>query len=573
MNEAQLLTSKEFDAIRAGVIGQPLELTRVVNELQAINTPIALLREAMLLGSANPEASNLLALEVKDGNDSHVALLARLQLLKNETLRHWKGSTDPKPAAQRCLRQLLSALTQLQTLDSSHALHNEVKAYANAFAAEASLLAGNPLEAERFALEAKWHAESAGMASVAATVRLQLANIAIYLDQFDLALTQLEALMQSNLLPPSQRDRARRNRAVTLFLIGEEDGAINLLETGDETDYAFIESLKSLTLRYLESDNRATWINRVPNTLAIQARCWGLIATALSMPPTESSQRQTVLRQVQHLLHDLTQTAIGVSALEVQTLSALTALELGSAALAMRKLSAPSKLSVAPAGVGVLNAAVQITVLAALLPESATDLNEALKMLQHHLSKLSLTSQPQQLRKLQLLTPLALVLYSRIGDSSDMALLYADQCILNLKSRPVAVYGVAALRPTTAANMILEAFGREVKQSDHLGGGQLESARRALYHPFGERRYWFHPVCAAQAAFALLCLRGQQSNGYLIDAAVRDLRRRFGYIPNFQQAQPHPQLQTIKTALTLFEEGEITALSAARLLDGEGGSV
>ena len=200
----------------------------------------------MLLGSANPEASNLLALEVKDDSDLHIALLARLQLLKNETLRHWKGSADPKPAAQRCLRQLLSVLSQLHALDSSHALHNEVKAYATAFAAEATLLAGNPLEAERFALEAKWHAEGADMASVAATVRLQLANIAIYLDQFDLALSQLESLMSNELLPLSQRDRARRNRAVTLFLIGEEDVAINLLETSDETDCAFTERSESV---------------------------------------------------------------------------------------------------------------------------------------------------------------------------------------------------------------------------------------------------------------------------------------------------------------------------------------
>ena len=263
----------------------------------------------------------------KDDSDPHIALLARLQLLKNETLRHWKGSADPKPAAQRCLRQLLSVLNQLQALDSNHALHNEVQTYTTLFAAEASLLAGNPLEAERFALEAKWHAEIAGMACVAATVRFQLANIAIYLDQFDLALSQLEALMSNELLSLNQRDRARRNRAVTLFLIGEEDAAINLLETGDETDHAFIESLKSFTLRYLESGDRAAWIQRVPNTLGIQARCWGLIATALSMPPTETAQRQTTLRQVQHLLHDFAQTAIGVSALEIQTLSALTALE------------------------------------------------------------------------------------------------------------------------------------------------------------------------------------------------------------------------------------------------------
>jgi hypothetical protein len=571
VSEAELFEPRRFDAMRSSIARNLTDPTAAVASLQPLTTPISKLRAAMLLGSSAPQDSSQLALTVKDDVDTHIGLMARLQLLKNETLRLWRGNDHPKPAARMCVRQLLEVLKELQGLEPDHPLHDEIRAYATSFAAEASLLAGNITEAERFALEARWHAEHVGMDSLAATAKFQLANIAIYQDQYELALTQLEASIADASLSPSQHVRAIRNRAVTLMLLGEETAALSSLEDGAGGDAAFLDGLKALTFRYRVDLESEGWLQRVPNTLGLQARCTHLIGKALSLAPTELPKRQALLRQAQRQLHDLMQTALGVSALEIKTLSALIALGLGSPALALRRLPALETLEKAPPAVGTLNTTVRISALLGLLPESATDLNDALHHLDLHLERLSASSLPQVLGKLQLLTPTALVLASRAIDFPDVGLTLADECLLNLKVRPISVYGIGAVRPTAAANLILSAFGRDVKQSDHLGGGQLESTRKALLRPFGTVQYWFQPVCAAWIAFALLCLRNTEMDVFQLNAAVRELRVRFGYIPHFQQAQPHPELETINTALILLERGEITAISAAKLLMGEGG--
>ena len=527
----------------------------------------------MLLSTSAPEESNSLALKVSNDSDKHIALMARLQLLKNETLNLWRGNDQPKPAARMCVRQILGVLEDLHNLQETHSLHGEIIAYATSFASEASLLAGEVRDAERFALEACWHAEGVGMVSLAATARFQLANIAIYQDQFDLALTQLEATINDQRLSPKQQIRAKRNRAVVLMLLGEEDASISSLMHADDSDSAFLNCLKVMTMRYDLNLIDSESLKQVPNTLSIQARCIAFVSAALMIAPSEATKRVALLRQAQQLIHNLTQTALGISAIEIKTLSALITLQMGSPALALRKLSLPESLESAPAAICVLNAAIRVSSLIGLLPQSATDLHRALDFLQKQIELLSPSSQPQILRKLQLLTPEALVLASRTGNFPEAGLLLADDCLLNLRARPIQVYGVASLRPTSAANLIFEAFGREARQSEHPGGGQLESERKALLRSFGEQRYWFRSVCAAHIAFALLCLREITKDLFSINAAVSDLKRRFGYTPYFQQTQPHPELSTIRTTLMLLEEGELTAISAAKLLTSEGGNL
>jgi hypothetical protein len=527
----------------------------------------------MLSSNADSAFSDAIALHIKDDPDPYIALMARLQLLKNETLRLWRGNSDPKPAARRCVRQVLLVLQELQVLSADHPLFDEIKALATAFAAEASLLAGDALQAERYALEAHWHAERAEMHGFAATVRFQLTNIAIYLDQYDLALEQLAALSNDQSLSENQRDRVRRNRAVVLNFLGEEDAAVEMLDLSNSQDAKFGAALQAISLRFESSSGGLDAFFGLPNTLALQAQCWTQVAEALEMSPNERALRQTKLKQTQALLQEFNQTAIGVNALEAQTMAAFIALELGSPALAVRKSPPLEQLASSSPAVAVLSSAIRTSALCALLPGSAVDLHDALNLLQKTLARMGASGQAHMTRKLQLLTPLALVLYAKLCDTSEFSARLADECLLNLKSRPAEVYGIASLRPTTAANIILEAFGHEDKQSDHLGGGQLDGLTRALRRSFGARTYWFRAVTAAQAAFAVLCLRGHRGNTYLCTATARDLRRRYGFIPTFQQARPHPELHTIYTALTLLEANEITATTAATLLLGEGGRV
>ncbi|NJK44597.1 MAG: hypothetical protein HC933_10205 [Pleurocapsa sp. SU_196_0] len=217
---------------------------------------------------------------------------------------------------------------------------------------------------------------------------------------------------------------------------------------------------------------------------------------------------------------------------------------------------------------------VAIETLSHLLPISAGDLGEAMKRAGTHWLRLEPFIAEQIAAKLALLTPLALAISARWRDCPECVAISGNAGIINLRRRPIQVYGNDGLRPVQAARIILEHFDWDTDFLGNDGGGQLKSLQQALLRPFYNRTCWFQPVSAAFVVFVLLSVRDALTSPmdrHQLLQSCRDLKRRFNFVPKLQKVDQIPELEQIERVLDTLLAGEITSESAAKLLFGRGG--
>ncbi len=117
--------------------------------------------------------------------------------------------------------------------------------------------------------------------------------------------------------------------------------------------------------------------------------------------------------------------------------------------------------------------------------------------------------QDQVRRQLQLLCPFSLALascwYQVPRTSRDLGC----EAIMDLRHRPIMVYGSACLRPTHTATVTLNAFGLKSPLAASRGGPQKVVREHALFRWYFNRRTWFQPVAPVRVIAAFLIARDQ----------------------------------------------------------------
>jgi tetratricopeptide (TPR) repeat protein len=155
----------------------------------------------------------------------------------------------------------------------------------------------------------------------------------------------------------------------------------------------------------------------------------------------------------------------------------------------------------------------------------------------------------QMMPILQLLTPYSLACLSAMNGLNKVFVSLGETAILNLKARPIQVFGKSGLRPLQAAEFTLLSFEISVLPS-RMGGGQLEVFTACLQHPYGENLFWYEPVPPARLILALLeAAEHEPVHQELLQSVAQKVYRTFGLLPQLQQTNSIPALNALEAIL------------------------
>jgi hypothetical protein len=380
--------------------------------------------------------------------------------------------------------------------------------------------------------------------------------------------------------------RANRARARLLSRMGDEDAAEALLDPNDFTpgtpQFHHTIGLRSLTFRELLPSDFALHLKAIPNNTAALISVYAAIAQAMGCEPGNDLGRMERWREAHEHLRAFDASATSESLrLESRTLSAFIQLRMGFAGQAFHQLPSSADLVILPAGARAFAHVTSIEVFERLLPESAEVLLEALKSAASDLGQLETRVLGQVVRRLRLLTPRGLALLATFPslegktrikhEATDEFRRVAREAIMNVRARPVEVYGRQSLRPVQAAWFTLEAFELPCESVElYEGGGQRQALLNGLFFTYHRHTCWHWPVAPARLAFALLCCAQSGLHGTALRHAARGLRQSHGLVsPQMRDADSSGTLGRIEQTLNQLETGRITPEHAHRALQGE----
>ncbi len=539
------------------------------------NTDIARLRASMLLNTSDPERALALAATALTNRDLTLRLMAKAQLATLNALAAWKLE-HPSIVLEPAVTVLEAILKELKTSAELSALSLEVIVRIHGVLTDAYNLLENFDAAKQHASEVFILAKPLGLYSLIPSAMYQLASIAYFQGQS----VHAEQLFQKVVDDPSSSammlERAHRSRAFTLSDLGDDDGAeACLAELGlgpHQLGYWQMVSVQFLTLRHRWTESTDGYLAELPHASAAMLTCFRHIVEAQGLPPDRSDERFARYTAAYNEIHPLLQSAVTWRKIDHQVTASFISLQLGEFSLALQRFPALTAVLELPPAPRVRALCVGLEIMERHLPLTSKELWEIASLALRELQAMPGRIVEQVARRLQLLTPLAAAVLARLPNCPDALVALGYQTMLNLKARPYAVYDVKGVRPIQAARYILTTFDHDTDFIGRLGGGQLDSLRKALYRKFYGRYCWYQPIPAARVAHVLLCCREIVEVATMkahLTGSVSQLKRRFGYVPRLLKVDRIPDLEKIAYHLDLFARGKNSAITATKALFGK----
>ena len=541
-------------------------------------------RAAMMLVSAAPDRARDFATRALGSNDIMVHLLAEAYLAVFQTHAAWTGQATPKFDTRSAPIVLERILAEAKSLRDYSPFGREVAMRVHHMLADAYMIGGAIGRVREHAAE---------MAHAAFTLDLPATQLAANYYLAYVAETEGQSGLAENLFRSVAEDinagylgpRANRARARLLIRMGDEDGAEALLDPRDFTPgsppFHHTIGLRSLTVRERLPDDFAANLKFIPNNTAALIAVYSAITRALECEPADDLARSERWREAHEHLRAFDASATNDSArLESRTLSAFIQLKLGFSGQAFHQLLPTTEIADQPAGVRAFAHVTSIEVLERLLPESADALFEALQSALSDLGKLEPRVLSQVVRRLRLLVPRGLALLATFPSARNATLAkhegmddfrrVAREAIMNVRARPVEVYGQQSLRPVQAAWFTLEAFELPCASVElYEGGGQRQALHQGLFLPYHRHTCWHWPVAPARLSFALLCCAQSSPDGTGLRRAARGLRMSHGLVsPQMRDADSSGLLGRLEQTLNQLEAGRITPTRAQQSIQG-----
>ncbi len=526
-------------------------------------SPLASARAASLILSQT-ERARFIASQGLTAEARDAYLFAKVTLLVIDVLQAYKHTEHPELAVETPLLVLEGVLTELQKTGGS-LLHQEALARTHMALVDALVLKERFTEAERHAAEAELIAHAIGILSLTTVARYQRASCALYRGNAGLANNLLRQVRGDENTSVVTANRALGALAMTLLSLGDEDALERLLLEEAPSNAA------ALQVMMLRDDLHSLDLSGQVNGLREFAQAWLLIARAQEKP---FWQAKTLYARATPILQPILNTAQGFVRHSQRSLAAYVYLRQGAWLLARQRLPRLTDLMDCPSAEQLFGLAVMIETLCMDLPSSASELLEVIQQGEKVIADLPSQTLPQILSKLQLLTPLGLVLLTRASSNPDNAKHLGEQCILNLSGKTIEVYGRSGLRPAQTIALILRAFNRETEIPNE-GGGQRASLEHCLFGKYYRRQVWFVPISALHIAWVLLCLAGvaKEAERQVLVRQCKDLKRRFGFVPKTQKLEQNTDLAMIERMISLLLHQQITPISASELLFGTKGEI
>ncbi len=579
----QLEDPAAFDAWKREVMRDQTRIEPAVKALEQAGD-LGVVRAAMLLVGADPDRARAFATRALGSADILVHLLAEAYLAVLQAHAAWTGQATPKFDIRSAPIVLERILAEAKSLRDYSLFGREVVMRVHHMLADAYMIGGQMDRVRENAAE---------MAHAAFTLNLPATQLAANYCLAFVAEAEGQAGLAENLFRGVAEDsnsgylgpRANRARARLLIRMGDEDGAEALLDLTDcvpgTPPFHLTVGLRSLTFRELLPYDFVPNLKFLPNNTAALISVYAAIAQATGCDPGNDLVRMERWREAHEHLKAFDASATNESVrLESRVLSAFVQLRMGFAGQAFHQLPSIADLARQPAGVRAFAHATSIEVLEKLLPESAEALLETVKSATSDLDQLEARVLGQVVRRLRLLAPRGLALMatfpSVVGstrvkhEATDEFRRVAREAIMNVRTRPVEVYGRPALRPVQAAWFTLEAFELPCESIElYDGGGQRQALLNGLFLPYHRHTCWHWPVAPARLVFALLCCAQSSSNGTALRRAARGLRQSHGLIsPQMRDADSSGSLGRLEQILNQLETGRITPEHAHRAFQG-----
>jgi hypothetical protein len=510
---------------------------QIAETLERSGTAIGLVRASQVLtrDPAHAPLAAHLAGRALSAGDVDVRLLARLRLATLEVMRGYRlGARDARGAfsAIPLLHDLLGACDEAQPRSD---LIVEVEMRCHKSLGEALLMTGAYPLAHKHLAHALAIAEGFGLESFAHHVLFLLGVVCFHDGQLTEATATLERVAMDVRAEIVYAHDASLMIAMTLLSRGDDLRAISALEalrTNSEVYALYADCALVITGRggLGASPDRAAEV--FANELLLTFRAYRLLLQANGRRRSrESDDRYRALRAV---LEGFRTTTPWLEA-ERGLLRCLASLRLGEFGLAAQQYPMFEVQSEHVA----LRALVLGLGLEIGLHYLGTDVRPLAGLtakLQRLLLEVSLPVRQSLAQRFKVFLPLAGSFLALSPHSVPEFVSVCGPAVLNMRVKPVAVYGTATLRPVHAVRHTLEAFGHpEVEH--HSGGGQLEAEESALCHLHGSRRHWFTPIPPALLTYQFLrqheLIAGANSRtpSVWLQSAL-DLSQMYGLLPS-----------------------------------------
>jgi tetratricopeptide (TPR) repeat protein len=557
---------------RAWVGGTQHERSLALQELEARSTPLASLRASMLLTTVDPAQSQRLATRALCGDETILFLMAKSQLAILSALSSWKAE-NPQFSVEPAVAVLEGALAEVNNSSVRNPLVLELMVRLHGILADSYTLLQNFAKAKQHAAEVAILAPAIGLLSFSASSTYQLANVAYYQGDLQEAETLFRQAAENANSSLIISERAQRSRALALADLGDDDGVLDVLDSmvlePDTAGFWQAQSLRFLTLRYEWPHDDSGYLRHTPHTSSALVTCFRAMIEADHYPPDQPHEIRQALAKAFEALHPLLQSSIGWRKLDQQVTAAHIAYRLGEYSIAWQRLPSLSEMVHLPIAPRLRAFFVGLEVLERQLPLTASDLFRYAAAAVDELCTLEGRIAKQLAERFLLTNPVGMALIARFPGCPDLFVAAGHAATINLRTRPISVFGQEGMRPVQAVRYILEAFHCSTDLLGRLGGGQHEALKRTLYRPFHHRQCWYRPVPALQIAYALFCLIDETPDLFVkaqLRRSVQDLNRRFGFVPKLQKMDQLAELEQIERIMNVLNDGGISAAAAAALV-------
>ncbi len=531
----------------------------------------------MLLTNTDFQQSGELAERALRDGIGLVRIMAKAQLAILGTLAAWRNSESQRVAATPFLAVLEGLIVETKQLQSIEPFALEIEVRLHSILADGFLLAEKPSEARRHAAEAQLLAPVVGLRYLVSTSQYQLSRIYFFEADALEAQKQIERVLENPSTTKLLAGRAQFAKSQVAIALGDDNEALRCLDNYDlytsNSQVAKTDLFRKWTLRFPPTDSGTNDLSEI----APQARYFDYaiehLLLAQQTRPDKVQEIEQYLELAQVSMDDLLRTSHGWERQLQRIWSAYFSLRLGDYGSAHSRLPTVSELESLPIYYRIFGFNVAMETLCHLLPVAAGDLADMTRRVVAHWLSLEPYVVAQVAEKLTVLTPLSLAITARWRHAVEAVSISGANCIINLRHRPIQVYGNSGLRPIQAARFVLEQFDWDTDFLKSDGGGQQKALQQALLKPYHSRNCWFRPVSGAFVAFILLAVRDASTDAIEKQhflQSCRDLKRRYGFVPKLQKVEHITQLEQIERVLSSVMDGELTSVSAGKLLFGRG---
>jgi hypothetical protein len=524
-------------------------------------TPLASIRASQLILN-QPERAKILCADGLTTANIGAYQLAKVVLAAIDIIQAYHAETNPKFVAEGVVLRLTNVLSEIKQAGGQSHVHQEALARAHVALVDAYLLLERFEVAEFHAAEAEGLGDALGIKTVVVSAKYQRACLAGYRGKSSDA---HELFLQVSADPNAthvQIDRARNAIAFILLFQGDEDGLFDYLRHQDVSGSAFLRTLtfrEQLVALPEEGDG---------NGLRAYAHAWQAVSCAFERVPWK---RRADFEKALQLLHPILGKTQGFMRVAHDCLAAFIYLGLGDLLRARMHLPSLEVLEDCPPTVKLFGHALRVEIFAKCILETSNDLLRTVESAVDAMAVLPLHVIPQIAQKLQLLTPLALAIFTQCPQSPYAFRAIGKEAILRLNEKTIGVYGSQGLRPAQAVAFILQGFGvnEDVPQD---GDGQRAGLTATLRRRYHERQLWYTPVAALELAWILVCcsfVAEKSDTREWLGGAINELERDYGFVPKIQRQTVDPHLENLDRVVRQTMKGIIEPTIAAKLLFGE----